>query len=265
MRTLLATLFIFSSLFAFATEVPVDLNFVFNSSGPCHWYLDNPDDPNDPYYKTSGQFHYMNSSRKVNYRINFPRYSPSGCSFPTTLRMDFGDGRGLRNITGLYPGKWISITYPSTGSKRIRVLTSTSTRRVDGSKRIGFNTLNIVPDESISFTSYYNPNIAGWSGESTITKAVIKYNDKSKGLQKPFIIAEAHDGGNDDSNTGPIEYFLTDFGIVRGGRTGWDAYVNSDQPHFLARNYVPQRNGKSFFQRLLDEGYDIVYVDFHIH
>jgi len=172
-----------------------------------------------------------------------------------TLRIDFGDGLGYRNIS---PGTPLSVLYTTSGVKNIFVnavdqdnnsqfLVPMQTRIQVGIHRLGAaDTLLFSQEQHCTSAMAQNQGKAF---------GFVKYANSSNGqMRKPFVLVE----GFEAEAYIPGDSVKVPGGAIGFGQLNWAAISSGIFPENLAQlGYLT-----TFLDSLLERGYDLVFVDF---
>ncbi len=193
----------------------------------------------------------------------FGNQAPDGA----TLRLDFGDGQGWREVA---LGQVVTVTYPTRGDKVVRLRWTQHGQQLQASTglRVAFVP---PPDRAISLTT-----TTAWPGERERgrLRAYVaagvgnpKVLDASGRLVqkicKPLVFVEGIDFGR--SGNDPSDSVAVRFNIPGGiqlipfqyGEAGWPLMQDYDS------EYKSLEKLPSMRQRLQNLGYDVIYVDFN--
>jgi hypothetical protein len=185
----------------------------------------------------------MPNSSQANVTFSIPNnlYFSNQASALQSIEVDLGDGSGYRAV-GL--GQTVSAYYGANGEKALKVKCTHANGQVFESHsvlRVNDPSLDVNLAEAPPFSYNSTPDILN---ETNVAGCKLSYffHCPQQGLQKPFIFIEGFD---------PIPEGVD-------GTQTFEAMIKR-----LGRkdNLVPTSQ-KSMLERLYDEGYDLIYVDF---
>ncbi|MBP6412716.1 MAG: T9SS type A sorting domain-containing protein [Bacteroidia bacterium] len=197
---------------------------------------------------------------------------------PSQIQIDFDDGAGFRNVNF---GSEITITYNDNAERNISVKfinqnNSVLLAKATSTKEYCIGTYPWV-DDRITITStipYFGTpyNVPNGQGESSTAHATgfgkadiyIKYGNghsTNQQLVKPFVFIEGIDFGAEHSYDDPAG------NSIRHGDVGWCEFWGNSFDPSAPTNYLRGntefKNSSTILNALLNEGYDIMFVDFY--
>ena len=218
-------------------------NLVYVNNGKMY---DTPNRTSSPYGETTlfaATTLVENSNQSnVNFTIPSDLYLTNQSSALQMLEIDLGDGSGFRTTT---LGSNINASYGSNGLKTLKIKATLA----NGTVLQSHTTLTVdAPNNNSSFRSppnSYNdePDLQQIVSANIVMgpSATLSFflHCPSRGLQKPFI-------------------FIEGFNPTELGNQTWKAMLGRLQDN---SNLIPRTN-PTMWQRLYDEGYDLIHVDF---
>lgn len=190
---------------------------------------------------------------------------PINISIPSSLRMmpngvldsieiDFGNGQGYQPLAGNH-----SITYNSFGVKTIRIRRTSSYQDHPITSKITFTLSHLPfgnPDEILPFGSGALPcSISYPFPIGSGVASVILQDSINKTYKKPFVIVEGFDRGPREKLEDHINDPVVEWGF------GTFNYASFTSGEFGSRAQQLKMS-KDFIEQLIQEGYDVIFIDF---
>ncbi len=235
---------------------------------------DSPDQSINPYKQKEAFVAWCGSdiyeNRMINFKLPSEFYVSNKSSAPESIKIDFDDGLGFRNVQFDTP---VSVDYrEGTQNRTIRIsLKHNDNTEVQSAVTIAF-AIDFMPCETTNFpfpnqapwptdTSVFNDWMVSTSYENqTIMADAFTLTSDDGIFDKPFIFVEGVDFGR-DNNMLPIhlEYQNGTFGWCQFTSGFLDPDLYDDQEY----GYDMLHRMPDFLHTIREYGYDIVLIDFY--